>query len=420
MTNALFVYKYSSRITSQFWAISLLYLIVVGLLVLLLYRKTESALSSGQATLIYFSLIALLAISLYLVMSHFDPEGIRVGRYPAMHDWISRFLNSEFPYASPTRPSGFPFLFVMAMPFYLLGDLGFFQIFSFFAFSVLVHLRDCQKAGDRYRRIFLLVTSPIFLYEIAVRSDLFSNMVMIMLYLAILELRGQGASHASLCVLGIAGGLLLSTRGVALLIYIAVLGYLCRRQTIKCNLFLPSVVAGFLISLVPLLVWNWECFIGSGPFTIQLSLIPNWLLIPSIISSVCCALTVGSLKRIYSCVAFILFGVTCVAFILSIFDHGWYQAIFGDRFDISYFCFALPFLLISLDLPGKEAISSDRTFAIRPTEGGARHSTSPRLRFLGLLRTGDAWQASRHLGTDRGQPLIATRTLAGFFSSARL
>ncbi|NIN00764.1 MAG: hypothetical protein GTO24_22590, partial [candidate division Zixibacteria bacterium] len=244
LTNALFVYKYSSRITSQFWAISLLYLIVVGLLVLLLYRKTESALSSGQATLIYFSLIALLAISLYLVMSHFDPEGIRVGRYPAMHDWISRFLNSEFPYASPTRPSGFPFLFVMAMPFYLLGDLGFFQIFSFFAFSVLVHLRDCQKAGDRYRRIFLLVTSPIFLYEIAVRSDLFSNMVMIMLYLAILELRGQGASHASLCVLGIAGGLLLSTRGVALLIYIAVLGYLCRRQTIKCNLFLPSVVVG--------------------------------------------------------------------------------------------------------------------------------------------------------------------------------
>jgi len=127
LINALFVYKYTARITSQPVATTLLYLILVSLFILLLFKQTEIRLSLKTQNLIYVSMIGLLAILFTFLMFQFDPEKIRVGRYPAMHDWITRFFDSEFPYAAPTNPSGFPFLFVMAMPFYLLGDLGFFK-----------------------------------------------------------------------------------------------------------------------------------------------------------------------------------------------------------------------------------------------------------------------------------------------------
>lgn len=365
LINAVFVYKYTSRITSQPWATSLFYLIMVSLFILFLFKKNEFTSDLKTQDLIYFSMIAFLAVSFTLLMFHFDPQKIRVGRYPAMYDWITRFIHSEFPYASDIKPSGFPFLFMIAMPFYFLGDLGFFQIFSFLTFAVVVHLRHRQKSINRFRSIFLLVTSPIFLYEIVVRSDLFSNMVIVMLYLAIFEILSPRAGHVTLFFLGIIGGLLLSTRGIVLLIYIPILGYLFRRQIIKHGLFFLSIFVGFFLSLLPFLIWDWSRFIDFGPFSIQLAHIPNWLLIVSIAFSVLCALTVRSLKSIYSSVSFILFGVTCVTFLLRVFDLGWFKAVLESGFDIGYFCFALPYLLISLDFPEKAAMSPDAMFAER-------------------------------------------------------
>ena len=166
LINALFAYKYAARLTSHSWAVSLIYLMLLGLVVWILYRKTESRLSPQTENLLYFFTIALLAIVLALVMSNFDPQRIRVGRYPALQDWISRLFDSEFPYDSQTRPSGFPFLFVMAMPFYFLRDLGFFQIFGFLMFAGLAYLRYRDQPVNRFRCILLLISAPIFLYEV--------------------------------------------------------------------------------------------------------------------------------------------------------------------------------------------------------------------------------------------------------------
>jgi hypothetical protein len=206
-------------------------------------------------------------------------------------------------------------------------------------------------------------------------------MVMVMLYLAIFEVVSQKAGHITLYFLGIIGGLLLSTRGIVLLIYITVYGYFFsargeslpagrrgafggRRRIINDGLFFLSIFVGFFLSLLPFLIWDWKSFINFGPFSIQLSYIPNWLLILSIASSIGCALTIKSLKRIYSSVALILFGVICAAFLLTVFHYGWHQTVLKDGFDISYFCFTLPFLLISIDF-------SERGETL-PNSGGCR------------------------------------------------
>jgi hypothetical protein len=363
LINTLFVYKYTARITSLPWAASLIYLVLLGLFALLLYRMTELRITPATENLIYFSLILLFAVALTLVMFQFDPEKIRVGRYPALHDWITKLINGKFPYASPARPSGFPFLFVLAMPFHFLGDLGYLQIFSFLVWGVLIHLRYGLAGMNRFRSLFLLLAAPVFLYEIVVRSDLFSNMIMVMLYLAFIEILGVRTSRVALILLGLIGGLLLSTRGIVLLIYIPFFGYLFRRGIIRDGWFYLSVLLGFTLSLLPFLLWDWTKFTDFGPFSIQLSYIPHWALIPAISGSLCCALFVGSLRRVYSSVGYILFGVIFMMFIISLFDFGWYQAVLGNRFDISYFCFALPFLLISLDFSENESSQFDVMFA---------------------------------------------------------
>lgn len=415
LTNALFVYKYSSRIISHSGALSVLYLVMLSMVILLLYRRVEFRFSLKVQNMIYLSLVACLAVSLTVLMFHFDPEKIRVGRYPAIYDWISRLLNSEFPYASGARPSGFPFLFVMAMPFYFVGDLGFFQIFGFLVFAFLVHLRYGGESMNKYRCLFLLITSPMFLYEIVVRSDLFSNMVLVMLYLAIFEIVStRPMSHVGLSLLGLAGGLLLSTRGVVLLIYVAFFGYFFGKRAFNQALFFGSMLVGFLLPLVPFAIWNWNRLTSFGPFSIQLSLIPNWLLIVSIISTLCCALTIRSLARIYSSVAFLLFGVTCAAFILSVLGQGWYQAILGDRFDISYFCFALPFLLISLDFDGKRTARRQVMFAFRPADHNTCSQAISRQCSGGLLKTDGTSPASRESGTGLVQSPLFWRSAAEY------
>ncbi len=376
LINVLFVYKYSSRIISQSWAASLAYIVIVSLLIVLLFKKGGWGIPEKTQNSIYFFLMAFFAVLLTFLMIQFDPQQIRVGRYPAMYDWITKLLSSEFPYASFTNPSGFPFLFVMAMPFYFLGDLGFFQIFSFLVFALLVYLRNGEKYINRFRCILLLVTAPIFLYEIVVRSELFSNMVMVMLYLAVLEAYGRRAGPVTLFFLGIIGGLLLSTRGVVLLIYIIVLGYFLKRQIVQGSLFFISMFVGFFLSLAPFLIWDWKYFLGSGPFAVQLSYIPNWLLTLAIASSVLCALTIRSLKGIYSSVSFILFGVISVAFVLAVFNMGWHKAVFGSGFDIAYFCFALPYLLISLEFAEKGTTFPERMFVVRPTGNGVHPNAS--------------------------------------------
>ncbi len=359
LINVLFVYKYVSPISSQPVVVSLCYIIAATLFILLLFRHMQSIPSSKAINIVYFSMLTCLALLLTFLMFQFDPQQIRVGRYPAMHDWITRLFSHEFPYASPVRPSGFPFLFVIAMPFYFLGDLGLLQIFTFMAFGVLLHLRYHQKSINEFRPILLLTVAPMFLYEVVVRSDLFSNMIMLMFYLAMLETFSQKGGRISLSILGIIGGLLLSTRGIVLLMYIAFFGYFFRRRTIHDGLFFMSMLVGFILTLVPFLIWDWTYFMNFGPFSIQLAHIPNWILILSIAASIYCALAVKSLKGIYFSVSLVLFGVICVPFIVAVLNCGWHKTILKDGFDISYFCFTLPFLLISLDFRENDITSCD-------------------------------------------------------------
>ena len=58
--------------------------------------------------------IVLVAVLLALL----SPEANRVARLPALAVWLDRLAAGTFPYASPIRPSGFPGLYALALPFW--------------------------------------------------------------------------------------------------------------------------------------------------------------------------------------------------------------------------------------------------------------------------------------------------------------
>lgn len=351
--NVLFVWKYAHDRIQYPLILSLIYIVIIAIVLFLVLRDYRTDLSANIQNRIYFSIVAFFACALTIIMFQFDPGKIAVGRYPAMYEWITRLLSGEFPYASSVNPSGLPFLFIVAIPFYLLGDLGFFQIFSFLVFGFITYKESGKSDLFKFRTTLLLITAPIFLFEIVVRSDLFSNMVIVIFYLVIFRSYNRNGGYISPVLLGVAAGLLLSTRGVVFIIYIVFFLFMIREHRFKYGLFIVSMLAGFAITLAPFLIWNADYFIASGPFAIQLSYIPGWVFVISIIASVICGLTIRSLRAIYTSIAIVLFGVVFIAFVISLLNFGLTESVLGDRFDISYFSFALPFLLLSLARSGE-------------------------------------------------------------------
>lgn len=350
LANSLFVWKYATGLFSPIMA-TLLYLCLMTVIIVFLFRDFRQFHLSVNTDYVYTMVLIVLAIGLVIIMKQFDPTQVSVGRYPALHGWLERLFDGEYPYVAHIRPSGFPFLFILATPFYLLGDIGLMQVFAFLLFGWILFERCRTGSPNKYYIIFLLVFSPLFLFEIVTRSELFSNIVFVLFYLHLFEKYASRSGSAMSIILGLSAGFLLSTRGIVLLIFIIFFGYYYKKRAVNRALFLFSSITGFLLTIVPFAIWNWDSFWHQGPFAVQLLYIPSWALGLSLATAHLLGRLVKSKNKIYPFISYLLFGVVLLAMTLYAIQFGWYDTILGSKFDISYFCFALPFILMSLAHP---------------------------------------------------------------------
>jgi len=352
-TNILFIWKYGIEYYGPAWIIPIIYAVIICALIFAPLDKIKLRLSVKAQAIIYFSFVALTAIGLTFLMTRFDPANIGCARFPAMLDWISNLFSGKYPYAPGAFTSGFPFLFISALPFYLLGDIGLYQIFSFIVFAAIIFYKHYGQFIAKLKMLLLLIASPLFMYEVVVRSELFSNMVIILLYLTILQSIFSRKGKAACVILGFIGGLLLSTRGIVLLIYIIFLGSMFRQYHYNYRVFLISLVAGFGLTLLPFMLWNWDCFIDCGPFTVQMWYCPKWLLALSIVASIVCGMSLKSSAKIFFTISVLLFSIVTVSFAIRILEFGFKDTVLQNFYDISYYCLAQPFLLLSFGLAAK-------------------------------------------------------------------
>ena len=352
--NLLFLWKYFDQYLTPIWIPAIIYTIVSIIIVFAPTKTTCLKLPAKYQTVLFFVAVGLLALAFTFLVKRFNPVNIGNGRYPALFAFINDVAQGIFPYSTKNFVSGFPFLFVLALPFYFLGDLGLWQIFSFIVFAVIVYLYGYHHYRDKLKVMVLLSISPMFLYEIVARSELFSNMVSVILYYLLFKAIFRRQNIFIIILLGVVGGFLLSTRGIVLLAYIIFMGYLYRQGRFNYIALIIALGVGFAITIIPFMLWNLPQFIELGPFAIQMLYIPKWFLFLLVLLAAYFAFKVKSEKQMNFAIAITMFVAVLYPFLVAVLNFGLAATLFSDKFDISYFNFAQPFFLLALNWPVKE------------------------------------------------------------------
>jgi hypothetical protein len=340
--NLPFAFKYPQRAGGYGLLAAVLYVAFAAALWLAGPRLARACARRDRSGWGFAAVTACVAITLALVMTRFDPEALRVTRYPAIREWLDHLLHGRFPYASAVLPSSFPVLFLIALPFHAIGEAGFLQIAAFVAFAWACHRAARSHPETAWFALGLLLAAPLFLYEIVTRSELFSNMTLVLLLLSWLEGTTRPAATPWR---GIAAGLLLSTRGIVGLAYAVFLPWRFREERRSGIVMAAWCLATFVATLVPFILWDAQRFARFGPFAIQLSYIPKPLLAGVFAAAIAWGSLARSVLQVWLGIVWILFGVIAALFGWSVALQGWTYVLVQENFDISYFAFAHTFLI---------------------------------------------------------------------------
>ena len=135
ITNSLFIVKYTSRIDDfNAYLITFFYVIFVSIFSLTYIRLD---LKNYYKPLFLITSIIFFVFTIYLNIK-VDGTTLNVDRWSAMEVGIEALLKGEYPYSAIDhlngRTSNLPTLIFIGIPFYLIGDVGFLQSFSFLLF----------------------------------------------------------------------------------------------------------------------------------------------------------------------------------------------------------------------------------------------------------------------------------------------
>lgn len=348
--NSLFILKYGLRVVPLSYVLAVL-LLYCGFIAVLLRFSMLIALKTGRR--LHLSVILCCLLLLVIMQQMIDPYELQVDRWSAIHNFISSLLAGHYPYAAQTHLGGygspFPVWQVFHIPFYLLGNVS-----LSFVVGVVVFL-DAVRRVFGHRRAFvaflLLLASPAFVYEVAVRSDLMTNFLLsaaIILYCH--HYRLSFSSHYVL--ISIIVGLMASTRlsavipfGIYFLNDFLKSGY--RRQTLSVAIVLTLFAATFL----PFLLWNGEMllFFEYNPFVLQSRQghLTDFLLFVPL--GLWLALSWrGNICRYALHTACFMVVLVAVTFMHNMYLNDSWNQLFESAYDITYFNMALPFLIIAI------------------------------------------------------------------------
>lgn len=346
MVSFLFMVKYSARVTAFPVLFSGLFLVIFYLLVSSLDKINfiNHKIFNLKA---YLLLSAALCFALIIGLNFVSTE-TRVGRYIAIKSWLDNLQYGFYPYDAKANPSGFPFLFILALPFYLLGDAGYLVVFGIILFFVL--LRNASSSvKELFVRFFLLLVLPVFYYEYLVRSELFTNMTLFIAVTAIalkkLDVEKADLKFWSFSVLF---GMLLSTRLIIFIVYFLFLLFVFRNQIIKGIVFGAVSVLTFICTLIPFILWNSDYFWNRGPFAIQFLYLPLWVILiaPFVLAYI--GWIIRDTQELMFASGIVIFTLVTISFLVKVLQTGFYFCVIESGYDISYFAMAVPFLLLAI------------------------------------------------------------------------
>lgn len=350
--NILFVAKYSARIIEYPIFITIPYLILASLIYWLLSFKINY-IKINKLRFVYWFISGIILLIIVLLLHFINPLSVHVDRWSAIHFFIKNLLSGQYPYLAHSHlgnfSSPFPVWECFHIPFYLLGDVGYGMLFSFIVLSILlVWILDSYRKAFIY--LILLFISPAFWYEVAVRSDLFYNLLLCFLAIGIIE-KKQYSIQKNLLGLGVLCGLFLSTRIAVIIPFIMFLFQNYIKASLSSKILFPIIVLStFALTILPFAIWNFNAlfFFKYNPFILQFRQGSPFEMI--IIWSIIIVLSL-KWKTITTCFSYTAVGLILTVFLSILFrmiQNHFIEGLFSDAYDITYFNMALPFILYTL------------------------------------------------------------------------
>ncbi len=348
LINFIFFYKYSSRYTESGIYISIL-LFVFQFCIYLFGNKF--ILLTHIKNIICYSIIGLIAG--LVIISHFmiPVESLNVDRWSAISSFITEACNGNYPYYAKSHlgnyPGPMPVYFLIASPFYLIGELSVLSCLGYIIIVILM-VKKTRLTQNLVFLLFFLPTSLYMVWEIFTRSDILTFTTLVLLILDS-STRLKNLNKVKSIILAISTGLLLSTRSVYILPYIVFfLSSLINNEITSKKLFCFISISfiAFVSSFIPfIIIFNSDFFV-MNPFIIQSSfLIPRFYIFIIILVSVLLTFLVknNTDKFFYSGLS--LFIAILIYSVYHLINSGYEGSFINSKIDISYFIFCIPFFI---------------------------------------------------------------------------
>ncbi len=351
-TGFVFSYKYMSRYTAYALPISLL----LAVFQLLLWKKRELLQKIRiNPTVISIAIIVSVCFFSVFLFKKVPVETLKIDRWSVTTSFWDNFFTDKYVYAARSfdnnHPGPMPFYFVLALPFYLFGELGYLTLFGILVFYLILRYSGIS-AFTTAVGLLLLTSSSFFWYEIACRSNiwLFSTLVIATAVLFFNQNKPLKITAFLLCA--IVTGLMLSTRNVYAVPYIVIYLYAFRAKMLKFKqliLFGVIAITVFAATFIPFVIGHIEEFKQINPFIIQSThLIPFEYTVGFIICSISAPFLCKSISDVYFYSGLFLFLIIVVYFGYHFVHSGFYETFYNSAADVTYFIMALPFALYHL------------------------------------------------------------------------
>lgn len=349
LINFIFLIKYIERVTSYYFIIT--FSITVIYYFISQFPQSLKIKDSYKIAILWTLVLSYFILSIIL-FKKIPQASLNVDRFSVITSFWDSFHQGDYAYSAHSHmgnlPGAMPFYFILAYPFYLIGELGFFSLMGLVIF-ILILKYSKLNINDQFSGILLVISSAFYLWETITRSNLFLNSSLILFAILYFLKTLQMNRLKHLIINGVIIGLLLSTRNVMIIPFIALFSYVFIN---KIYSFTDIMKIGLVIALVfsitffPFVINHLDEFLVLNPFTTLSSfLMPSWL------SLICISLSFASLflirktADIFFCSGIFIFITMLIYAIYHLYLYGLQVSFFESKVDISYFILSIPFFI---------------------------------------------------------------------------
>lgn len=354
--NCLFILKYVGRTSFSPYIPLIGYLGVISI-ILFLFSKFSHKINPILFKYFSWFLLIISAILIVFILYKVDKMNVNVDRWSAVTYFLDYLFKGDYPYAASTHtsatnfPSPFPFWHIINIPFYFMGDVGIGLLFFLALLSYTVYKFNDGWTKETFLFLLLLLTSPAYWWEVWVRSDSLSNVILVFSFIVLFYKSGSNLNKNFLFTI-VACGLIATTRLSAILPVAIFFFNPYWKLPIRKKIIFPFAILLIGIGIfLPFILWDTEnwIFFQRNPFMSQTSVGHPVALIILMILGIILSLLWKNINEFFKYTSLFIFIFIMTSQIMLVVMKGINVSIFEDKtYDISYFTLALPYTLMGI------------------------------------------------------------------------